>query len=176
MAISLKRATVVVELCTDLELYGQHEALTSKLAEPARSGVQDDRLTGDPVAREIVELEQKMREHVLLFTLQALPRKDWVALKAAHPAREDDEVDAAYGVNVETFVDEALTRSIISVTEKASGKVVEWDPADWQALADEMSNGQWEAFAGRLFALNNTNAGVPFSYAASKTTQSSGDN
>jgi hypothetical protein len=173
----MKRATVTVEVCTDMELNATHEQLSIDLAKRERSGVNDDRLTGDPLARQIVEIERQMAEHVVLFTLRALPRKLWVGLKAAHPPREDDTVDEAYGVNVSTFVDAALIKSIESVTHKANGEVIEFNPAtDWAGFADELTNGQWEAFANRLFALNNSNVAVPFNSAASKKTQTSGEN
>jgi hypothetical protein len=176
MAIAVKRATVVVELCTDMELNARHETLSAELVDRRKNGVNDDRLTGDPVAAEIVELEQAMQDHVLLFTLRAMPRKSWAELKAAHPARDENEIDEVYGVNVETFADAALEKSIVSVTQKTTGEAIPWAPTDWQGLADEISNGQWEAFVTRMFTLNNGNVGVPFNYAASKKTLTSGNN
>lgn len=176
MAVQMKRATVTVELCTDADLLGRHEQLTATLAQNARRGIQDDRLTGDPVAREIVEVEKQMQESMLVFTLRAHPRKEWSALKAVHPPREDDETDANIGVNVSTFIDAAMPGAIQSVVQKSTGEPVEWSEGDWLDLADEMSLGQWEHFAGKLLALNNSNVGVPFSLAASKQTQTSGEN
>ena len=174
MAITIKRPTKTVDLCTDLELVAEHERLSEQALESRKHGVQDDRITGDPTAARILELEKLMQDSVLVFTLQALPTKKWEELKAAHPARDGDETDAMFGVNVSTFVDVAMPDSVLSVVQKTTGDAVEW--GTWDALEGQLSNGQWQVFAVRLMEANNTRGAVPFSRAVSRMTPTSGAN
>lgn len=173
MAITLKRPTVAVELCTDLDLNAEHESLSAKLADRNKRGVHDDRITGDPETARIVELERLMQDSVLVFTLRALPGKKWAELVAAHPPREDDAVDENFGVNISTFVDAAMVESVESVINKTTGETVKWAGADWAGLADEMSDGQWQAFGLRVMEVNRTRGAVPFNRAASRRMESS---
>lgn len=174
MAIVIKRNTATVELCTDLTLVGEHEALTEKVAENRKRGLSDARITGDPDAARIVELEKLMDASVLVFTLRALPRKRWVELQTAHPAREGDEIDAHYGVNIASFPDAAMPESIESVVDKTTGETVDW--GTWDDLADQLSDGQWQAFAIKLMYINNARGEVPFSKAVSRKTENSAAN
>lgn len=178
MAISLKRATATVDLCTDADLYAEWESLTSKMAENRKTGVTDDRLTGDPDARRIVEIQDLMKDSTLTFTIQALPKKVWAELEDAHKPREGDEQDEAYGVNIDTFVDAAysLPSTVLKVENKVTGEVVPFVNTDWPALSEQLSDGQWTAFMTKLFVLNRAAVTSPFSPAASRAIQSSDDN
>ena len=169
MSITLKRAQTTVELCTDLSLASEHEAATKRLAE-ART-VRDDREV-DPavtVAREVSDLEQRMAASTLVFTLAALPRKRYAEIVAEHPAREGNDTDEPFGLNVSTGVDAILTEPgvIVSVAEKVSGEAVEFSVDEWPDLADAMSNSQWEQFASAAIQLNQGRVGAPFSPVAS---------
>ena len=178
MAITVKRATATFELCTDMEKVGDHEALSRQLAEDRQRGVVDDRLTGNPLARKITDLEKAMLESTVVFKIQALPRKVWAELEAAHKPREGNENDQQYGVNVSTFIDAvlALPGTVVSVTEKASGESVPWVATDWAGLADELTDGQWTKVALSVLALNRGRTEVPFNLAASLKTATSGEN
>lgn len=169
MSITLKRAQTTVELCTDLSLASEHEAASKRLQE-ARA-VKDDRENSPQtaIAREIADLEAKMDTSTLVFTLAALPRKRYAEIVAAHPARPDDDTDEPFGLNVSTGIDAILTEPgvIVAVAEKVSGNAVEFTADDWPALADEMSNSQWEQFAQAAITLNQGRVGAPFSPVAS---------
>lgn len=170
MSITLKRAQTTVELCTDLSLASEHEAATKRLAE-ART-VRDDREI-DPavaVAREVSDLEQRMAASTLVFTLAALPRKRYAEIVAEHPAREGNEADEAFGLNLSSGIDVILTEPgvIVSVTNKVTAEPVDFDAAaEWPDLADAMSNSQWEQFATSVIQLNQGKVGAPFSPVAS---------
>src|SRR5690606_31063341 len=104
------------------------------------------------------------------------PRKQWQETVAAHPPRDDNDSDQSMGVNISTFFDALLSTpgTIVSVNEKASGKVVDFDPAtDWQQLADDMTDGQYGEFATKVFELNRQSVARPFSVAASRATAAS---
>lgn len=178
MPITMKRPQKVVELCTDMSLAGEHERADAELREIEREEQLDPRLAGrktsvEAAAKRVQQIEQKMTASTLCFTLTALSNKRWTELEGEHEPREDDAVDAAYGVDVSTFVDAAMGESITAVVEKSSGKAVEFAAAEWSALADEMTNAQWDAFALALFQLNKQRTSPDFSKAASRVIRTS---
>lgn len=179
MSITLKRSRTVVELCTDLSLAAEHERLTGEL-HAMRSGPKDDRENDPrtPLARQITELEHEMASSTLAFTLEALPRKRYAEIVEANHPREGDKNDESFGLNVSTGVDAIVTEPgvVVAVVNKATGEPVDFDPAEWSALADEMSNSQWEAFALAVIQLNQGRASAPFSAAASLVTRLSDEN
>jgi hypothetical protein len=177
MSITMKRPARTVHLCTDMSLQAEHDRAVEALRAAEQQDDRDARLAGKPAAlgaaKAVQEIEQQMRGSTLAFAILALPRKRWVELQAEHPAREGNEVDAAFRVNLSTFVDAVMRESDITVTDH-EGAPVDFDPAaDWDALADEMSNGQWEAFATAALNLNRAPAAPDFSKAASRVIRSS---
>lgn len=180
MSIVIKRAEGIVEFCTDLDLRGEWEKASEDLRE-SRNALSDRWVDGaEREAAEAVQaLEKQMAESTLEFRIRAVPRKVWQETAAANPPREDNEADAAMGTNVSTFFDALLSMpgTIISVNEKSSGKVVDFDPAtDWQQLADEMSDGQYSEFAQKVFDLNRGVVARPTSRAASLVMRGSEQN
>lgn len=177
MPIVMKRPQKVVELCTDMSLAAEHEQADTELRELERAETIDPRLgkksTAQAAAKKVQDLEQRMADSTLRFTLTALSNKRWTELEGQHEPREDDSVDAAYGVNISTFVDAAMGESITAVAEKNTGKPVDFAPGDWPALADEMTNAQWDAFAIALFELNKQRRAPDFSKAASRVIRNS---
>lgn len=180
MAITIKRAEGIVEFCTDLALRGEWEQAQEELlthqSKPSERLVDKE---GQRLAACVVDLENRMAAAQLVFRLGAVGRKQWQETVAAHPPREDSEADAAMGTNVSTFFDALLSTpgTIISVNEKVSGKVVDFDPIiDWMPLADEMTDGQYSEFAQKVFELNRGVVARPTSRAASKLTGGSDEN
>lgn len=176
MSITLKRAQTTVELCIDLALASEHEKAAKRLHE-ARS-TKDDRENSPSaaIAREITELESQMADSTLVFTLAALPRKRYAEIVAEHPAREGNDTDEPFGLDVSTGIDAILTEPgvIVSVANKVTGETVDFDaPTEWPDLADEMSNSQWEQFATSVIQLNQGRVGAPFSPVASVLTRRS---
>lgn len=74
---------------------------------------------GDPklaAAREHDEFVTAAKVRAVVVTLQALGRKKWGALVAAHPPRDDDEQDMAFRFNTETMADPLVSASLRSAT------------------------------------------------------------
>lgn len=170
MSITLKRAQATVELCTDLALAAEHERASKRLHDARATKDDRENSSSAAIAREITDLESQMADATLVFTLAALPRKRYAEIVAEHPAREGDELDESFGLNVSTGIDAILTEPgvIVAVANKVTGEPVDFDaPAEWPDLADEMSNSQWEQFATSVIQLNQGKVGVPFSPVAS---------
>lgn len=166
--ISITRARDSVALCTDMSLKAEHTRAVAHM-EQTRRDVQSDAREVDTrlrdAAEKVREIEARMRDHEVEFILEALTKKAWIEFVESHPPRKGDETDRTLGVDV-SKLDKVIEASIVEV-RSPDGDRIEFDRSQWTELADEMSNGQWEAFAHAVLRLNNGERGVPFSQAAS---------
>lgn len=180
MGIVIKRAESVIEFCTDLQARADWETANDALLEArTRRGERWASTDVSELAAKVTELEAQMEQSVLLFRLRAVPRKQWQEAVSANPPRDDNDGDQSMGVNVSTFFDALLETvgTIVSVTEKSSGKIIDFDPvAHWKPLADEMTDGQYGEFAQKVFELNRGVTARPFSPTASRETSASEKN
>lgn len=179
MTIKVNRPTGTVDFCTDLELRNDWEDAVAAL-DQARTGEGLDQRLGNPeiadVARKVQDLEAQMRAATLKFRVRGLPRKQWQELGEEYQPREGNAQDQSLGVDVSRFFDAVAKVSIFAVND-ADGEPVDFDAdAEWDALADDMTDGQWKEFADEFLRLNRTVTGAPFSRTASLLTQSSEEN
>ena len=109
----------------------------------------------------LAEVQAKMQEHrqaiasgVVRIVVKALTRGEFRRVLTAHPPREDDEYDARVGYNVDTFGDAFIQACILETRahELLGGETV---PNEWDAWADEMTNGQWQAIFTACMELTN---------------------
>lgn len=103
----------------------------------------------------LAEQAEVIKSGVVRIHIKGLTRSEFRRLLIAHPAREDDQLDAQVGYNVDSF-GEALIEACIIRTEDLDGNPV---PNEWGAWADEMTNGQWEEVFRACLSL--TNEGTP---------------
>lgn len=175
----MKRAERRVTLCLDGELYAKYEDAEARLSEARLKQATDRRLNSPVLAieKEVFELFEAQRKETITFVLRALPRAKWDALVEAHPARDGVEVDDQYGFNVDTIFDPAMAHedptTIVRVADN-EGVVLDFKPADWQELSDNMSKSQYERFRVAISALNGGTSEIPFSHTAFKASQDSG--
>ena len=177
MTITVKRPEGTVNFCTDLALRGEWEDAVENLEKVRQKEDSERQLTDVADAAHAVQtLEARMRASTLRFRLKGLPRKQWQELGAEHPPREQNAQDASMGVNASTFFDAVAKISIFAVLD-AEGAPVDFDAkAEWDALADDMTDGQWREFGDEILRLNRSVTDVPFSRAASLLTRPSEEN
>lgn len=174
MKLTVKRPETTVEFCLDGELFSRHEELNADLTEARKRSLADGRLNGEPaiIAKKLVELTEQMRAESVTFTLRGMPRKDWAKLVAENPPRDGNQGDKNNGANLEAIMGTAIPACIVSV--KKAGEAVEFDPeTDWEPLADDMNDAQYDAFVLKTMAVNRGRQEVPFSQAAYKLTADS---
>lgn len=176
--LGISRATSAVDLVTNLELLAEHEAASAALEKLQRGLNKDDRLNSQnkelkQAAQAVRAIEDKMTDSTVSVKLRALKRTRWAELEEKFPAREDSDLDKRFGVNVDAFFEVAIPECVVEITDKKTGKKIEFDPAtEWAPLADDMSDGQYAEFIGATLALNRGATAVPFSRVASAVTQS----
>ena len=171
MKLTVKRPETTVELCLDGELFAEYEQLEADLKQARQQALADKRMNDPAVgmARQLVEVIERMRAESVTFTLRGMPRKDWAKLIAENPPRDDNPADKQYGANIEAMMAAAIPASIVAVEK--DGVPVEFDPAkDWAPLADEMTDAQYDEFALKTQSVNRGRQEVPFSQTAYRLT------
>lgn len=175
MTLIVKRPETRVKFCLDGDLKAAHEAAEATYLATRSRAVADDRLN-DPakdLAQKVLDLEAEMQASTVSFLVRGLPRGKWSDLIAEHAPRPDNATDKAYGFNVEALMIKALPVSIIAA-ENSSGESLEFDPLkEWEALADDMTNSQYEDFVLAVLRVNAGRNDVPFSLSAFRMIQDS---
>lgn len=170
MAVSIKRARRVVDLVTDLSLQEQYtQALrdldTARANKPLVAMEVGESPEVQDAASAVQVLEAEMAASTLRFTLEAVQRLRWNEHIAANPPREGNSQDEAQGVNIESL--DALIPESIKAVHDMDGNPVDFDPkAEWPALSQEISDGQWSDFVSELILVNR-GSGAPKSPVAS---------
>lgn len=175
MALVVKRPETRVLFCLDGDLKAAHEAAEAEYGSARAKSVADERLN-DPakaLAQKVIDLEEQMKASSVSFLIRGLKRGEWSELVTAHAPRPDNATDKAYGFNVEDLMLTALPASIAAV-ENSEGELLPFDPAtEWDALADEMTNSQYEDFVLAVLRVNAGRNDVPFSLSAFRMIQDS---
>jgi len=176
MTLIVKRPETRVKFCLDGDLKAAHEAAEATYLATRSRAVADDRLN-DPakdLAQKVLDLESEMQASTVSFLVRGLPRGKWSDLIAEHAPRPDNATDKAYGFNVEALMVKALPVSIVAA-ENSAGEPLEFDPLkEWDALADDMTNSQYEDFVLAVLRVNAGRNDVPFSLSAFRMIQDSG--
>ena len=139
------------------ELTAEDRALAlAEAREPARQRMNDKTARPNPAARraqiatELDAEREKVKAGAVRITLQGLPRGEYRRVLAAHPPRDGEPHDKEVGYNIDTFGD-ALIQACITATTDLGGQPV---PNEWDAWADQMTDGQWEEVFSAALNLN----------------------
>jgi phage gp37-like protein len=175
MTLTVKRPETRVPFCLDGDLKAAHEAAEAEYARENNRRMADPRLgsTVRKLAEKVQDLESQMQDSTVTFLIRGLKRGEWVELTGEHAPREKNTLDASYGYNVEAVMLEGIPRSIVAV-ENSKGEALDFDPAaEWETLADDMTNSQYEDFILAVLKVNAGRNDVPFSLSAFRATQDS---
>lgn len=175
MALTIKRPETRVKFCLDGDLRSAHEAADAEYVAANNRRLADPRLTDSTrvLAQKVQDLEDQMNAASVSFIIRGLKRGEWTELTTEHAPREDNNLDSSYGFNIEALMTAAIPRSIAAV-ENSKGEPLEFDPAaEWEALADDMTNSQYEEFVIAVIKVNAGRNDVPFSLSAFRATQDS---
>jgi hypothetical protein len=175
MTLTVKRPETRVDFCLDGDLKAQHEAAEAEYIRENQKRLVDARL-GNTVrkkAERVQELEAQMQDSTVTFLIRGLKRGEWQELTATNPPRDKNQLDASYGYNIEAVMLTAIPKSIVKVTNN-QGEKQEFDPAkEWDGIAEDMTNSQYEDFVLAVMKVNTGRNEVPFSLSASRMIQDS---
>lgn len=175
MTLTVKRPETRVLFCLDGDLKAEHEAAEAEYTAENTRRLADKRLNSSAksLAQKVLDLEAKMNEASVSFLVRGMRRGDWKQLTTENGPRDDNAVDKAYGYNLEAVMNVAIPRSIAAV-ENSKGVALDFDPLkEWDALADDMTNSQYEDFVLAVLRVNAGRNDVPFSLSAFRATQDS---
>jgi len=175
MALVIKRPETRVAFCLDGNLKAEHEAAEAEFNELRKRSLGDPRLN-DPtkeLAKKVNDIEEAMKASTVEFKIRGMKRGDWSELSAAHAPREGNSVDKNYGFNVETLMIEAIPQSIAGVENQAGGALDFDVKTEWETLADDMTDSQYEDFVLAVLRVNRGGNDVPFSLSAFRMIQDS---
>lgn len=133
------------QICLRPDLVTQWEKLNEELTEETQKAV-DGRLNQGSVsakakqfARKIQKLEAEIEDASAWFTFRAMPKDEFHALCAEHPARENDRLDMMVGYNREAVGNLLVRVCLIDPVFSDAG----WErfsatcgPTEWQELRD----------------------------------------
>ena len=95
---------------------------------------------------------------VVAITVKGLSRREYRRMRSDHPPRDGEDLDQRVGYNADSFGD-ALIQACIVSTADLDGTPV---PNEWDAWADDMTNGQWEdVFAACMRLSTDGNPSLP---------------
>lgn len=175
MALTIKRPETRVAFCLDGNLKAEHEAAEAEFNEIRKRTLADSRLN-DPskdLAKKVTEIEDAMKASTVEFVVRGMKRADWNDLVANHAPREGNTLDKSYGFNVESLMTVAIPKGIAGV-ENQAGETLDFDAAtEWDALADDMTESQYEDFVLATLRVNKGRNEVPFSLSAYRMIQAS---
>lgn len=175
MTLTVKRPETRVQFCLDGDLKAAHEAAEAEYIRENQRNLADRRLGNNvrKLADKVLELEAKMQDSTVTFLIRGMKRGDWAELTAANPPREKHQLDANYGYNIEALMLTAIPKSIAGVTN-SQGEPLDFDPStEWEGLADDMTNSQYEDFVLAVYKVNAGRNDIPFSLSAFRAIQDS---
>lgn len=160
-------------MCLRTTLQQEFETATQRLADALKANEDADSLGGGPadveaISQEIQDLREAMEADTIRLKFRALPQHrppndpgpTWDSFVTQHPPRDDDEEDAKFGFNRETFYATLARASLIEPG---------FDVDDWRQFRAVITRGQWELLTDVLWNLNQLRVmPVPFSPAASR--------
>jgi hypothetical protein len=175
MTLTMKRPETRVKFCLDGDLKAAHEAAEAEYQAENNRRLADPRLASSTrtLAQKVTDLETQMNEASVTFLIRGMKRGEWTELTTEHAPREGNALDGTYGFNVEALMNVAVPKSIAGV-ENSKGDALDFDPAaEWDALADDMTNSQYEDFVLAVLRVNAGRNDVPFSLSAFRMIQDS---
>lgn len=112
-------------------------------------------------------VEEAGEERAHRVTVEALPRKDWRALRKKYPPRpagdgvsEDEaEQDKAFGFNVDELSEELVPQAVVSVTR--GGKPAFTGAGDMQKWFDRLPDGEFQKIASAAVRVNIDDTPAP---------------
>lgn len=166
----VKRPEKTTQVCLAGDLAAEHEGLERDLQlaseQPSEGG---GSLAGGKnplateLAKQIMALREKMREHTVVFRFRGLPRRQYSDITVKCAPTPEAKAEGA-DVDWEAFSVELVAACAIEppMTVEEAGD-----------LADVLTQAQWDSLVNAAFAVNKRDVDLPFSYVASAILQTS---
>lgn len=126
----------------------------------------DQRISDAPVRdvkRQIDELEDKMRDKLVVIRFTAMNRGRWEKQIMQNPPRRNNQLDSSYGFNTDTFFKKVIQdEGVAMFVEEEGTEALNFEDAalapisvaEWARLDEVMTAGDWDRICMTLLALN----------------------
>lgn len=153
--------TATVPLCVAGDLQAEWEDLERDLQDAVRSAGDSLAAGGAPrrIAEQMEALREKMRQHERTVKFRALSRRAYRDLVLQHPPRDDDAIDQAQMLNMDTFPVAVIAACAVEpvMTVEQVGQ-----------LEDRLTDWQFNELFAACMLVNRTEVSVPKSVTASE--------
>jgi hypothetical protein len=171
--IKPRSASVVVYQGDDLERIAELRRKAETALRNAEEAKKRPRRGGDEIPSAQAEQDEydafvlEAAERATVIEINHLPRKVFRGLMAEHAPREGNDDDEPYGVNMETFAEVFLHKSIVAP---------EFDTRDeCVAFLDDLSEGDFDKLFGAAYFLNRIPGADPKDFLYSVARRSSNE-
>ena len=114
----------------------------------------------ESLEKELEALKPGIAAATRVLTVTRLSPKKYARLLVSHPPRPNDELDARYGFNTDTFDTALMEAAVTEVADGAGEPLTDWS---WASLAESMAFGDWTAIISGVMRLHDSGDEVPFS-------------
>lgn len=117
----------VARVLLDQELHNEHERLDAELTREKHVDRTENRAEKAPaIARQVVELEERIEAAKVEFTFQSVGFTSWLKLKAKYPpTQEQRKANPNAEFNIDTFLVPAIAASIVEINGEPATMTVE---------------------------------------------------
>lgn len=146
-----------VTICLNAELAAERDALMSQ--------------RGPQAKKALAELESRMRDSLLTIRVTGAPRAEYMKIQRAHPA-----TTATQTFNPDTFFLDFIYKTGFEVDGETVTRLSEWPRAEWDEIADGLTEGEWSDLAVAVHRTNATRVETGFLSRGSVSTEPSAPN
>lgn len=171
-SIKPKLRVIRTQVCLQPDLLEQWEDLSSELAE-AQESAGGGRMNGPEVKtakslqRKLDDLEAVIDEVSPWFTYKAMPTKEYQALTAQHPPREDNQIDMFAGHDRDAVVSELVRKCLVGVAKQEHDDPMPVSDQAWADLLPNIAPSQWAVLRDTALEVNGGAVTPPKSQRAS---------
>lgn len=143
-----------VTLCLDAGLAAERDALMKQ--------------RGPQAKKHLAELEARMRDSLITIRVCGVSRAEYRKIQQAHPSKT-----ATQAFDPDTFFLDFIYKTGYEVDGDEVTKLSTWDRADWDEIADGLTEGEWSDLAVAVHETNATKVETGFLSRGSVSTEPS---
>jgi hypothetical protein len=151
-----------VTICLDGAAAAERDALMVKVGKGRRS---------PEVAKQIRDLEDRLRESLLTIRVTGVPRAEYDKIQRAHPGKT-----AVQAFNPDTFFTDFVYKTGFEVDGDEITRLSEWDRHEWDEIADGLTDAEFTAVATAVHEMNVQRVETGFLSRGSVQTEPSSQN
>lgn len=151
-----------VTICLDAALVSERDALMVKVGKGRKS---------PEVAKQIHDLEARMRESLLTVRVTGVPRAEYSKIQRAHPGKT-----ATQAFNPDTFFTDFVYKTGFEVDGDEVTRLSEWDRSEWDEIADGLTDVEFTELATAVHETNVQRVETGFLSRGSGQTEPSSQN